>query len=69
MKCFLFRLILISHLFIKFILKPGVEKFTLLSFERSKESNKEKSSAGNKLPEIHSYWRQFITGGFFCEVC
>ena len=30
----------------------------LLSFERSKERSKEKSPAGDKLPEIHSYWRQ-----------
>ncbi len=30
-------------------------QFILLSFERSKERSKEKSPAGNKLPEIHSY--------------
>jgi len=30
----------------------------LLSFERSKERSKEKSPAGDKLPEIHSYCRQ-----------
>jgi len=30
----------------------------LLSFERSKERSKEKSPADDKLPEIHSYWRQ-----------
>ncbi|MEZ4691367.1 MAG: hypothetical protein R3A12_14900 [Ignavibacteria bacterium] len=29
-----------------------------LSFERSKERNKEKSPAYDKLPEIHSYWWQ-----------